>query len=301
MNWRKLDLNLLVVFDVVMRERSATAAAQRLNMTQPAVSHALARLRQAMDDELFIRTPGGMTPTPAAMRLAEPVRRALEDLGAALEGAGAFEPALAERTFKIAVNNHAALVIAAPVAAAVAAEAPGVLLDFRPSGTLDLADQLDHGELDCAIGALASPGERFRDIRLYDGGFAVVLRHGHPYRGADGVISVEALAGLPHLAVSSSEDTEFVDAALAAHGKARKVVLRAPLLTAGAVLAQSDMVSVMSAQAAEEFARRAPLRILQLPFESPVLTTALLWHRRLDHLAAHRWLRSVIVRVARTL
>src|ERR1019366_4810413 len=118
------------------------------------------------------------------------------------DGAREFDPALAERSFRVALNNHAALVIGAPVAAAVTAEAPGVLLDFRASGTLDVADQLDRGELDCAIGALAAPGERFKDIRLLDGGFAAVLRQGHPYRASDGVISIDGLAGLPHLEVS---------------------------------------------------------------------------------------------------
>jgi DNA-binding transcriptional LysR family regulator len=97
MNWRALDLNLLVVFDAVMHERSATGAAGKLNMTQPAVSHALSRLRGALKDELFIRTPDGMEPTPHAVRLADPVRRALEQLATALDGAAEFQPATAKR------------------------------------------------------------------------------------------------------------------------------------------------------------------------------------------------------------
>jgi len=133
-NWRTLDLNLLVVFDAVAQARSATCAAARLNMTQPAISHALARLRGALRDELFIRTPDGMEPTLYAERLAGPIRAALEGLGAALDGAAAFDPATAGRGFTIALDNRAELVLAAPVAAAVAAEAPGVSLDLRPSG-----------------------------------------------------------------------------------------------------------------------------------------------------------------------
>ena len=165
MNWRALDLNLLVIFDAVAQTRSASRAAAKLNMTQPAVSHALTRLRGALRDGLFIRTPDGMEPTPHAERLAGPVRTALEMLGAALRGASAFDPATSEHRFSVAVNNRAALILAAPLMAAVIAEAPGVNLHVRPSGTLDVAEQLDRGELDLALGGLAAPAERFADIR----------------------------------------------------------------------------------------------------------------------------------------
>src|SRR6195952_4736880 len=111
-----LDLNLLVVFDAVAQERNATRAAAKLNMTQPAISHALARLRNALRDELFVRTPDGMEPTPYAERLVGPVRAALENLHIALDGGTSFEPATAERNFAIAVDNRAALVLAAPLA-----------------------------------------------------------------------------------------------------------------------------------------------------------------------------------------
>ena len=302
MNWRMFDLNLLVVFDAVLRERSATGAAAKLNMTQPAVSQALSRLRGTVKNDLFVRSPDGMEPTPYALWLADPVRRALQELGAALDGPAEFRPADAERAFTIAVNNHAALVVVPHLATAVAAEAPGVVLDLRPSGTLNVADLLDQGELDMAIGGLASPGERFADVRLFEDGFAAILRRGHPACGADGVISIDALAEVPHLAVSSTgEGTGFVDDELARHGLARHVALRAPLLATAAVLAQSELVAVLSARAAREFARYAPLQVLRLPFASPSLTTALLWHRRLDDLAAHRWLRSVVIRTAKAL
>src|ERR1700757_1786703 len=110
MNWRQLDLNLLVVFDAVVQARNATRAAEKLNMSQPAVSHALARLRAALDDELFVRTPDGMEPTPQAEHLAPSVRQALAELAAALGNRATFEPRTAARSFAIAVNNYAALV-----------------------------------------------------------------------------------------------------------------------------------------------------------------------------------------------
>jgi DNA-binding transcriptional LysR family regulator len=299
-NWRQLDLNLIVIFDAVAQERSAGRAASRLNMTQPALSHALARLRSSLGDELFVRTPTGMEPTPYAERLAGPVRAALEGLRIGLEGAADFDPATAEHRFALAVDNSAALLLTAPLAAAVAAEAPGVSLDVRPSGTLDLAERLDRGELDLALGGLAAPGERFADLRLFESGFAALVRRGHP-AAHNGALDLDALGAFPHLALSSTgEGTDFVDTELAQHGLARRIALRAPLLATSAALAQSDMIAVIGERSAREFARLAPLEALRLPFESPKLTTAMLWHRRLDDVAAHRWLRSLALKVARS-
>jgi DNA-binding transcriptional LysR family regulator len=299
MNLRMLDLNLLVVFDAVMQHRSATDAALALNMTQPAVSQALARLRQTLKDDLFVRTPEGMTPTPKAIALADGVRSSLDGLRAILDRAEPFAAETAQNRFDIAVNNHAALVLAAPLAAAAAAEAPGVLLEFKPSGTLNLADQLDRGELDLAIGGLSAPGDRFSDLRLMHDDFVVLMRRGHP-AAMDGELTLATLASLPHLAVTSTgEGTGFVDEALARHGLSRRIALRAPLLATTAALLQSEMVAVISERAAREFSRLAPLTVASLPFATPVVTTAMLWHRRLTALPSHRWLRELVLRVAR--
>ncbi len=301
MNWRALDLNLLVVFDAVMQERNVTRAANKLNMTQPAISHALARLRTALRDELFIRTPEGMEPTPFADRLAGPVRTALQDLQSALVGATDFDPAASDHAFTIAVDNRSALVLVAPIAAAVAAEAPGIRLDMRPSGTLDVPGRLDLGQLDLALGGLASPGERFSDIKLFDDRFVALVRKGHPADIEDG-LTPAALSTFPHLTLSSTgEEPSFVDAELSKEGLSRRVALRAPLLSAAASLAQSDMIAVVGERTARAFTRVAPLKILDLPFGSPLKATAMLWHRRSDEIEAHRWLRALISRVARTL
>jgi DNA-binding transcriptional LysR family regulator len=298
-NLRALDLNLLVVFDAVMTDRSVTKAAARLNMAQPALSHALNRLRLALKDELFVRTPDGMAPTPKAEGLAEGVRLSLDGLRTVLDSAEPFDPATAERRFAIAVNNHAALVLAAPLAAAAAAEAPGVVLDFRPSGTLDLADQLDRGTLDLALGGAAAPGDRFADVRLFHDRFVLLMRRGHAAATSDS-LTLAAFAALPHLTITSSgENLAFVDEALAKAGLTRRIALRAPLLATPAVLLQSDMIAVISERAAQEFARTAPLRTAPLPFGSPVLTTAMLWHRRVGAVPGHRWLRDLVMRVSR--
>jgi DNA-binding transcriptional LysR family regulator len=299
-NSRSLDFNLLVVFDAVMQDRSVTKAAARLNVAQPTVSHALTRLRSALKDDLFVRTPDGMTPTPKAEILAPAVRAALVGLNTALDSTEPFAAATADSRFTIAVNNHAALVLAPALAVAAAAEAPGVLLDFRPSGTFDIAARLDHGDLDLAIGEVAAPGERFSDLRLFHDQFVVLARQGHPVT-APGALTLSAFASVPHLEITSSgEDIDFVDTVLAQHNLSRRIALRAPLLATSAVLLESDMVAVISGRAAREFARLAPLAVLPLPLPSPNLTTAMMWNRRVGSVPSHRWLRDLVVRTART-
>lgn len=198
-----MDLNLLVVFDAIMRDRSVTRAGERLGLSQPAMSHALTRLRHMLKDELFVRSPNGMMPTPRAELLATPIRIALDGLQQSLEPVQ-FEPEKATATFRIAVDNYAAVVLVAPIAAQVANVAPGVTLDFRPSGTLNLPELLDRSELQLAIGPPGIPGERFSARRLLQDQFVVVHRKGHPAAKAR-EFSTEKLAELPLLEISSAQ------------------------------------------------------------------------------------------------
>jgi DNA-binding transcriptional LysR family regulator len=296
MNWRSIDLNLLVVFDAVMRERSVTRASRLVGLSQPATSHALTRLRHMLGDELFVRTPEGMAPTPRAEQLAEPVANALNEMQLALEPT-TFDPKTSDRTFVIGVNNLAAVVLAPPLCAAVCGDFPGVRLDMRPSGTLDIADCLDRGDLDLAIGGLESPGERFAGQLLLEGRFVLVMRRGHPASRCK--LSAEVLAGLSYMEISSSgEDTSFLDRWLAARGLSRRIVVRSPYLAGRAILAESDLVTVFSRRVAQVFARTLPLEMREPDFDSPVVRTTMLWHRRLENHPAHRWLRDRVTEVS---
>jgi DNA-binding transcriptional LysR family regulator len=299
MRLRNLDLNLLLVFDAVLRERSVVRAADSLAISQPAVSHALNRLRHALKDRLFVRTPAGMSPTPRAEQLALPVRKALNELQLAVEG-DTFEPSTADRRFTIAVNNYAAVVAVAPILAAVRAQAPNVRLSLVPSGTLNLGDRLDRGELDLAMSGSAIEGERFASQQLIEDRFVAVLRSGHPALRKK--LTAASLAELQHLGISSSgENLEFVDAFLKARKSARFVASDAPYLSAGAVLVQSNLVAILGRKLAMEFRRAYPIEIRELPFEAPVLHSVMSWHRRFDDVPAHRWLRSTIIGTAATL
>jgi DNA-binding transcriptional LysR family regulator len=299
MNWGAFDLNLLIVFDAVMQERSVTRAGSRIGLSQPAMSHALNRLRHMLKDDLFIRTPEGMVPTPRAELLAQPLRNALSEMQLALEPTS-FDPAASDRRFAIAANNYAAVVLAPPLVAAVAAAAPAVRLDLRPSGTLDIVDRLDRGDLDLALGSMESPGERFASAPLLEDAFVLAMRSGHP--ASRSKLTAAAFAGLPHLEISSSgEDTGFVDRWLSERGLARRIALRAPYLSAAPILAQSDLVATLSRRIAQEFVRNHPLELRKPPYESPRVRTLMLWHRRLDRQPGHRWLRGVVLALTRNL
>src|SRR3984885_1387874 len=156
-HWGAIDLNLLIVFDALMQEHNLTRAGRRLGLSQPATSHALARLRHMLNDELFVRAPDGMQPTPRAQQMAEPIRDALRVLRLTLEPEE-FDVARSTRGFSIVVNNYAARAIVPMLARKVGDSAPNVSLDIRPVGMADVLDQLDAGGADVALAQLVDGG-----------------------------------------------------------------------------------------------------------------------------------------------
>jgi DNA-binding transcriptional LysR family regulator len=292
-----IDLNLLVVFDAIMQDRSVTRAGARVGLSQPAMSHALTRLRHMLKDELFVRSPKGMMPTPRAEQLALPVRTALDEFQQALAPAE-FKPADATQMFRIAADNDTAILLVGALVSRITRFAPHLTLDIRPSGTLGLADLLDRSEIDLAIGALAEPGERFSRKLLLRDDFVAVLRRNHPASNARG-LSAEIFAALPHLEISSvSHETDFINQFLARRKLARRIALRAPILSAIPILTGSDMVAVFPRRVAEELVRSRALVIHPLPCPSPSIETAMIWPRRLTNQPAHRWLRDIVAQVA---
>jgi DNA-binding transcriptional LysR family regulator len=285
------------VFDAIMREKSVTRAGHRLGLSQPAISHALTRLRHMLRDELFVRSPTGMMPTPRAEQLATPIRIALDGLQQSLEPVQ-FEPSKATRTFHIAVDNYSAIVLVAPIAARIAGMAPGVTLDFRPSGTLDILQLLDRSELDLAIGPSGVQGERFSLKRLLQDQFVVVHRKGHPAARTE-EFSTEKLGTLSHLEISSAQfGTDFAEADLGKAKLAFRSAMRAPFLSAAQILATSDLVSVLPLHVAKNMTRSHDIVFRRLSRSPKPIEAAMIWPRRLDNQPAHIWLRDVISDVA---
>jgi DNA-binding transcriptional LysR family regulator len=292
MTWNAFDLNLLVIFDAIIQERTLTRAGQRLGMSQPAVSHALARLRHMLKDELFVRTPEGMRPTPRAERMVEPVRAALQELQVTLE-ADEFDASRATRSFTIAANNYAARAVVPTLFRRVAKLAPSVVLDVRPVGMQHVLDQLDSGGVDLALSALTEGGDRFKCVGLLDDEYVALLSSDHT--AAQHELSIEGFAMLQHITITSSgDDTQFIDDALADLGLARQVCAKVPLHSLVSVLIGSKALAVVPRRVAADLVAICPLAMRALPFPAPRLALSMIWHRRLDSHPAHRWLRGTL-------
>ncbi|HZV09031.1 MAG TPA: LysR substrate-binding domain-containing protein, partial [Novosphingobium sp.] len=221
---------------------------------------------------------------------------ALLDLRSALEDEP-FEPGYTRQRFAIAVNNYAAIALAGAIVLRARALAPGVQIRLRPSGTLDVADLLDRGELDLALVSGAPPLARYGSALLIEDDFVAVVRQGHPLLGAP--LDSAGFAAQAHLTISSSgDDLTGLDEALARQGLARNSEIEVPYLSAGAVLTQSDMMAIMARQIAVAFARVHPVALVELPLQPAPLRQMLVWQRRFEDQAAQRWLRETIASVA---
>ena len=292
-NWNTFDLNLMIVFDTVMQEKNLTRTGQRLGLSQSAVSHALARLRHMLKDDLFVRTPEGMLPTPRAERMFGPIHQALQEMRVTLE-ADEFEPSQASRAFTIAANNYAARAIIPAFVRYVATLAPSVVVEVRPIGMLHTFDQLDSGAVELTLDTLTEGGERFKCVGLLEDEYVAILSGDHPI-ASEPMLSIEHIANLPHITITSArDDTQFVDDALAEHGSVRQVWTRVPLHSVLSVLVGSHALAVVPRRVAASFITASPLIIRPLPFVSPRVSLSMIWHRRLDHHPAHRWLRATL-------
>ncbi|MDC8784803.1 LysR family transcriptional regulator [Roseateles koreensis] len=307
MNFLNLDLNLLRVFDAVMAERNLTRAAQRLAMTQPAVSHALKRLREALGEELFVRQAFGMRPTQRAESLWPEVRHILQRLQSLL-APGEFEPQLEEATFRIAMADATAAQLLPPLVAQLEEARALANVHVLPLTTRDPRALLEQGEVDFAVGyfpgavaTLQSLGHQapIRQQRLYDSEYVCVMRRGHPL--ADQALDLDAYCAAHHLLVSfSGRPHGFVDEALNAVNRQRRIVLTVnQFFTAGRVVARSDLLTVLPARFVEATGYQSQLLERPLPVLLSKVNVDMLWHLRSESRSAHRWMRACLTESAR--
>lgn len=305
MNFRTLDLNLLRVFDTVMVERNVTRAAERLSMTQPAVSNALRRLREAIGEELFVPGSTGVTPTPQAVTLWPAIRDAMAGLRLLFDPQG-FDPAHDERRFTLAMADATAVVILPRLLAET--EQTRISLQVEPLTTRDPRALLERGGADAAIGffpdvaraqaAALGQGETVLEP-LYECDYVCAMRHGHPLAGPEPV-SLDAYCAAAHVRVSfAGRPHGFVDEVLARLGRTRRVALMLGQYAAAVqVLCRTDLLGVLPRRFVEASGAAEALHVTALPFEMPLVEIGLLWHRRHERDAAQRWLRETIARIA---
>lgn len=219
------DLNLLLVFEALMRERHAGRAGEALGLTQPAVSHALTRLRQLLDDPLFVKHARGMRPTPYAEALAGPVASALHALRAALNKDHAFDPAQEKRTIGIGTSDYIGFVLMPKLLPRIRKAAPGIDIRLHPASRETALQQLRRREVDIVIGPMTAPPDGVALLPLFSERLVLVARRGHP--ALRGKLTPEAFAGLPHLLVSPKGDAfGLADDALREAGLSRRVSLQ---------------------------------------------------------------------------
>lgn len=309
-SFRQLDLNLLRVFDEVMSERNLTRAADNLAMTQPAVSNALRRLREALQDDLVRRSGYGIEPTPKAVALWPAVRSALTQLRDSI-APGQFDPATASDTFMLAMSDATAAKLMPAVVHTLNTQAPGVSLRVLPLTTRDPRRLLETHEADMAIGHFpgvmaelaavhlqeALPSYAFQ--RLYSGRYVVVMRREHPMASLPG-LSFDDYCNARHLLVSfSGKPFGFVDEALRMLGRQRRVVMTVnQFFTAGRVVASSDLLTVLPAHFVDTTGMGRALVVRELPLKVPEVHVDALWHRHHSQSPPHQWLLQTMARSA---
>jgi DNA-binding transcriptional LysR family regulator len=299
---RSFDLNLLVALDVLLATRHVTRASEALGLTQSATSHALARLRVALGDELLVRGAGGMVLTARAEALVEPVGAALSTLRAALRPPPAFDPATSQRAFSVATSDYVQWVLLPGVVARLQAEAPGVNLWVVAPSPTEIEERLADGtlDLDLTVPRSASP-PGIVSRKLFDERFVCIVRNDHPCIGP--TLSLEDYTRTPHAFVAPRGKTGgVVDSVLAAHGLSRRVAVAVPhFLIMPSVIASSDLIATLASRVAEGFARHLPLRLLEPPVTLPDFAIHMAWHERFKLDPAHQWLRRVVTEVAQRL
>lgn len=306
MNFRTLDLNLLRVFDIVMVERNVTRAAERLSMTQPAVSNALRRLREALGEELFVPGSTGVEPTPHAVALWPVVRQAMAGLREAFDPQ-AFDPAHDERTFTLAMADATAAVIVPLWVAETERTQSRAALRVEPLATRDPRALLERGAADAAVGffpdvarelaAAGSQGEAVLEP-LYACDYVCAMRRGHPLAARD-TLTLDDYCAAAHARVSfAGRPHGFVDAALTQLGRSRRVTLVVNhFATAARVVRSSDLLAVFPRRYLPVSGYADELIWRPLPIAMPLIEIGLLWHRRHERDAAQRWLRETLARI----
>jgi DNA-binding transcriptional LysR family regulator len=295
MNLRDLDLNLLVVFNQLLMDRSVSVAADKLGISQPGVSNALKRLRALLKDELFVRTSKGMEPTPYALHLAEPVAYALNALQTALFKRDAFDPLRSTRTFHLAMTDIGEMYFMPPLMDALAVRAPHIQINTLRPHAGNLREDMESGTVDIALGLLPHLQAGFFQRRLFRHRYVCLFRQGHP--DVSQPITLAQFSQLEHVRVVATHTGHgAVDELLAAAGIERRMRLTVPhFIAVGHILQGSNLIATVP----ERFADRciAPFGLAKSPHPValPEIAINLFWHARFNRDPANMWLRQLLV------
>lgn len=286
------DLNLLPVFQVLLEERSVTRAAGRLNLTQPAVSRNLIRLRELFNDPLFTRTPQGLAPTPRAEALALQLQQSLQDLNQLISPA-IFTPATATQNFRLATTDYGTQVLLPSVLKRLRAEAPGVNLEIIPWHE-KLLQQLDQEDIDLATCTVEDAPAAIHGRGVGSDRFICVVRDGHPLTELG--LNLESYATYPHALITMGGARKgAIDYLLEERGLSRRIALRVPHFVAAlAMISQTDLILTVPYGLAVSFAEQYKLKMLPFPMDQKGFTYSIIWHERHMKDPGHVWIRQLV-------
>ncbi len=308
MNISKIDLNLLVYLDVLLRERNVTRAAEELGISQPAMSNSLRRLRSLFDDPVLVRTSDGMTPTDRALELQPLVRNVLAAAELAVLPKTVFDPSESERIFRIMASDYTEATLLPKLLQRLSVEAPSVRLDIMTPSDVSFHD-VERGKVDLVINRFDTLPQSFHQIHLWDDSFSCVLRADNP------VIkdwSLESYLAAKHVWVSktgmgvgvgmSTDDVQrlgWVDEALAKMDAKRVITLFTRHYQAALLLAEhNDLVVTIPTLAANSMRKNTHVAVLKPPFEIPRMRLKMVWSPLLQHDPGHGWMRKLIKSVS---
>lgn len=295
MDLRRLDLNLLVVLDGLLQEPTITRTAHRLQLSQPTVSASLARLREALGDELFVRSNGVMSPTPLAMRLQEPVANILRSIRHDVLAQTVFDATSTRDTFVISLSDVGELEFLPGLVQRMSASAPHAHAQAVTCNPEALADAMESGDIDLAIGYFPDlTASVFKQQVLFSHSSVCLVRKKHPVCAKG--ISLDQYKAARHIAVEQqSRHRDLVEIALEEHGLRRDTVLTVShYVNVPALVAQSDLIATIARPLAQRFAEQYPLTVLEVPFPIPKREIRQVWHRRFDNSTRLVWMRGLI-------
>lgn len=289
-----IDLNQLVLFQQLMVERRVSRVADNLGLTQPAVSNTLAKLRRQFGDDLFVRTPKGMMPTPFAEQLAEPIGYALGMIHSGLNQHSRFDPAHAKRAVTIGMTDIGEIVFLPALVERLRQDAPGVSLSTVRTTATNLREDMEAGKVDLAIGPLPQLKAGFFQRRLFRQRYVCLFRKGHPLDRKR--MSLADFKAAEHLIiVSAGTGHGKVDELVRRAGVERKVRLSVPhFVSVGHILRRSDMVATVTERLAQSLAEPFDLSVLPHPIELPEVAINVFWHAKVHRSPAHLWLRGLV-------
>lgn len=294
MELRDIDLNLLVVFKHLLAERSVSRTAQVLDLSQPAVSNALGRLRKLLGDELFLRTPAGMEPTPFAQQLAESVTHALGMIHGALNQRTSFDAATSSRSFVIGMTDIGEIYFLPALMQRLRRDAPGVSISTVRTTADNLRDELESGKVDLAIGLLPQLKGGFFQRRLFNQRYVCLLRKGHALDKRK-ITLAEFTAAEHLLVISEGTGHGKVDELLRRSGVERKVALTVPHFVAvGHILQSTDLVATVPERLAQRMVEPFSLVAVAHPASLPEVAINVFWHAKFHKSPSNQWLRGVV-------